>query len=102
MASSTTDTAIGVILIVVGAASLFGWLNIGFIVTLAAIAAIVVGVLVLMGKFSGSSLMGIVLLGAGILLLVPNVVGDALGNVLSTVAAVVLVVLGVLKLMGKW
>ncbi len=102
MGNSSLDTGIGIGLIVVGAASLLGWLNLGFLVTLAAIAAIVVGILVLMGKFRGSQLMGILLLVTGLVLLVPNVVGDSLGNIITTVAAALLVVLGILKLLGKW
>ncbi len=102
MANSTTDTAIGVTLIVLGAASLFGWLDLGWIVTVAAVVAVVVGIMVLMGQFSGSTLTGAILVAVGVLLLVPNFIGDFIGNVLSTIAAVVLLVIGVMKLMGRW
>ncbi len=99
---SSKDQAIGIVLVVVGALALLGWLNLGWIVTVAAVVAVVVGIMILAGSFDGSQLMGIILLAVGILLLVPNFVGAALGNALSTIAAVVLLALGVLRLLGKW
>ena len=102
MARSTMDTVLGIVLIVLGAAALLDWLDLGFIVTIAAVAAIVVGILVLMGKFSGSTVFGVVLIIVGVLLLAPNLIGNVLGSLLETIAAVVLLVLGILKLMGKW
>jgi len=102
MGNSTLDTAIGVTLIVIGAASLFGWLDLGWIVTVAAVIALVVGILILVGKFSGSTLFGIILVVAGVLLLFPNWLGGVVGNIITTIAAVILIVIGVMKLMGRW
>ncbi len=101
---STMDTAVGIVLVVVGALGLLGQIGLGWIVTVAAVAAVVVGILMLLGKMQGRTTFAIVLLVLGLLLLFPDVlgIGKTLGGIIEIVAAVLLLVLGVLKLMGKW
>ncbi len=101
---STMDTAVGIVLVIVGALGLLGQIGLGWIVTVAAVAAVVVGILMLLGKMQGRTMGAIVLLALGILLLFPDIlnIGATLGGIIEVVAAVALVILGVLKLMGKW
>jgi hypothetical protein len=102
MNRSETDTLVGVVLLVLGGLALFGWLNFDWVVTVAAVAAIIVGILILTNTIKGTQVMGLVLLAVGILLIVPNFLKEIVGSVVSTVLAVLLVLLGILKLMHKW
>ncbi len=102
MAGSSVDTdqLIGILLVALGSMMILGWLDIPFLVEIAAIGLIVVGVMILAGKFKGSTLAGVVAIVLGIVILIP--LGAALAGILSTLVGVAAIVAGVLKLMGKW
>lgn len=105
MARSQNDTILGIVLIVLGALILLGFLDIPFLTEIAAIIAIVVGVLMLMGKFRGATWIAVTLIILGILLLASNPLGRVLsgivGTILDILIGVVLLILGILKLMGR-
>lgn len=102
MAQASKDqTVTGIILIVLGALALGGWLN-GIVIVVAGIAALVYGILILMRKTSGSQVIGIICIVAGLLLLLGLI--PFLGSVIRiavVVIGVVLIVVGILKLLGK-
>ncbi len=102
MARATSDSnqLIGIILIAVGSLMLLGWLDVPFLVEVAAIGLIVVGVMILAGKFAGSTPIGVTAIVLGILLLIP--LGAGLASVIDTLVGVLVLVAGVLKLLGKW
>jgi hypothetical protein len=99
---ATADLVIGIVLVVLGGLALLGWLDLRWLVTVAAIAAIVVGILVLIGRTRGNTVLGVLLIVIGIVLLVPNFLRDELGSAIATIGAVLLLILGILKLLGKW
>lgn len=106
MAPSSSQTIVGVVLLVLGILALLGTLN-GLVVTLAGIGLLVYGILALLGKAKASTLVGVLSIVGGIILLGPRVpyVSEALDAVLGIavfVVGVLLVVAGILKLMGKW
>jgi hypothetical protein len=97
---------VGILLIALGALLLLGWLHVPYLTTLLGIVLIVVGVMVLAGSLHGARWLGIVALVLGILLLFPGVPAFSralgfIGDLLTTVIAVVLIVMGVLKLVGR-
>ncbi len=102
MRLSTPDLVIGLLLTVLGGLALLGRVGLGFMVLLVGVLALIVGILQLLGRVSGSKPVAISLVVVGVLLLVPNFIGDLLGDILETVAAAALLVLGILKLMGRW
>lgn len=93
--SLTNDQVLGIILIVLGVIVLAGWLS-GVLVTIAAIALIVIGILILLRKMSGSTVAGVVCLVIGILLLFPVIPG--LGSVLGALERIVFIVIGIVLL----
>lgn len=101
----TNDQVLGIILIVLGVIVLAGWLS-GVLVTLAAVALIVVGILILLGKMRGSQAVGIVCLVVGVVLLLPwipfvSAILGALERLLFVVIGVILLVYGILKVARK-
>ncbi len=102
MARSTTDNSqlVGIVLIAVGALMLLGWLDIPFLVEIAAIGLIVVGVMIMASKLAGETWMGVVAVVLGIVLLIP--LGAQLASIIDTLVGVLVLVAGVLKLLGKW
>lgn len=102
MAKSTTETVIGVVLLLVGLLLLLGPLSLGPLVFVAAVAAIVIGIVVLVSKGRNAMPLGIGLLVVGILVLGFDRLAANLAGALNLVVGVVLVVAGLLKLTGKW
>jgi hypothetical protein len=102
MASSLTNNqTTGIILIVLGALALGGWLS-HFIILAAGIILLVYGIIVLMGKARSSHLVGILCVVAGALLVLGYFpLLGALVGALTTVVGIVLIVVGILKLLGK-
>lgn len=93
------DTIIGLAMIVIGALVFLGEFSVGWILPVAGVVLIVLGVLMLLNVISGGTLTGIVVLVLG-LLLYGGIVGvpAAITQILNTVVGVVLIVLGVLQL----
>lgn len=102
MARSQNDTVIGVVMLVLGILLLLGPLSLGPLVWLAAVAAIVIGIVVLVQKGRNSMALGIGLLVAGILVLAFDRLAANIAGTLNLVVGVLLVIGGILKLMGKW
>lgn len=104
MARTQNDTLLGIVFLVLGVLILLGFLPIPFLTEIVAVAAIVVGVLTLMGTFRAATWVAVVLIVLGILLLLSNPIGALLSNVVGTVLDVLiglaLIVLGILKLAG--
>ncbi|MHB8632885.1 MAG: hypothetical protein ACYDBQ_02795 [Thermoplasmatota archaeon] len=97
---------LGIILIVLGALLLLGWLHVAHLMTILGVVLLVVGLLVLLGHLHGARWLGILCVILGILVLFPDlpVVGnlvDAVGTLLTTIIGVVLIVVGALKLANK-
>ncbi|MCA1811640.1 MAG: hypothetical protein LC623_06475 [Halobacteriales archaeon] len=102
MASSLTNNQVtGIVLIVLGALALAGWLN-AAVILVAGIFLLVYGIVVLLGKARSSQLIGILCIVAGAILLLgklPFLAGII--DVLMTIIGVLLIVVGILKLLGK-
>lgn len=102
MASQLTSNQVtGIVLIVLGALALAGWFS-SLVVLAAGVILLVYGILVMMRKAHSSQLVGIVCIVAGALLILgyfPFV--GSLVHLLTTVVGIVLIVVGILKLMGK-
>jgi hypothetical protein len=97
---------IGIILLAVGVLLLLGWLDIPFLTEIVAIAMIVIGILILVGKFSGPAWLGVLLIVLGILVFLKGLpfldaIGRTVAGLIDTIVAVILIVLGILKLVGK-
>jgi hypothetical protein len=102
--TTTTNQVIGAILIVLGALLLLGWLDIPFLGTIVGIALIVLGLLAVVGAgpMPKNGLLGIILVALGVVVLIPTLgVGGAVAGLLETVVAIVLIVVGILKVMGR-
>lgn len=100
----STNQIVGILLIVLGVILLLGWLNIPFLGTIVGIVLIVLGVMALMGAgpMSKNLVLGIVLLILGVLCLIPWLgIGSGIGALLETIVAIVLIVVGILKVAGK-
>ena len=102
MARSTNDTVIGVVMLVLGILLLLGPLSLGPLVWIAAVAAIVVGIVILVQKGRNSMPIGLVLIVLGVLVLAFDQLSRNIAGTLNLVVGVLLVVGGILKLMGKW
>jgi hypothetical protein len=100
----STNQIVGIILIVLGAVLLLGWLNIPFLGTIVGIALIVLGIMALMGSgpMAKNMVLGVVLLILGVLCLIPWLgIGGAIGSLIETIVAIVLIVVGIMKVAGK-
>ncbi len=101
-ARSSSDTIVGVVMLVIGILLLLGPLSLGPLVFVAAVAAIVIGIVVLVQKGRNSMMLGIVLIAAGVLVLVFDRLAANIAGTLNLVVGILLLVAGILKLMGKW
>lgn len=106
MARSSSQTVVGVVLLVLGILALLGSFN-GLIVTLAGVGLLIYGILALLGKVKASTLVGVLSIVGGIILLGPRIpyISDVLDAVLGIavlIVGILLVVAGILKLLGKW
>lgn len=102
--AASNNQIVGIVFIVLGALLLLGWLHIPFLPTIIGILLVVLGILALMGTslMRKNVVLGIVLVVLGVLILVPGLgIGYALASLVQTIVAVALIVVGVLKLMGK-
>lgn len=101
----TNDQVVGIILIVLGALLFLGFLG-TVLLALVAVGLIVVGILILMRNLRGPAWLGATCLVIGALLVLPtwgpvqDVVKGFIG-ILITVAAIILIVLGVMKLIQR-
>jgi hypothetical protein len=102
MARSTNDTVIGVVMLVLGILLLLGPLSLGPLVWIAAVAAVIIGIVILVQKGRNSMAMGIALIVIGILVLAFDRLAANIAGTLNLVVGVLLVIGGILKLMGKW
>jgi hypothetical protein len=103
MASAkTTDQVLGIVLIVLGLLIALGKLGLGFLVLVGAVAAIVVGILVLLGKSKGSQAFGIALIVAGALVLGSPYFLFGITFIVNIVVGILVAVAGLLKLESKW
>ena len=95
--------ALGVILIVLGVLMLVGNLDIPYLTEIVAIALIVAGVLMLLKKFvKGPMILAIILIAAGVIILVFEQVAREVSAILTLIVGIGLILLGILKLVGKW
>lgn len=106
MASASPNTVLGVVLIALGALLLLGWLDIPFLTEIAGIALIILGILMLMGKFRGPNWLGILLIVLGALVFAKGFawldnLSGTVSSLIDTAIAIGLIILGVLKLLGK-
>ena len=104
MASS--NQVLGWILIALGALLLLGWLHIPFFTEILGIVLIIVGILILAKTLHGPTWLAILVIVLGALILLRDVpwldaIGRALGDVFTTIVAVLCIVIGVLKVAGK-
>jgi hypothetical protein len=100
----STNQIVGILLIVLGVVLLAGWLNIPYLGIIVGIVLVVLGVMALIGArpMAKNMVLGVVLLILGILCLIPALgMGNAIGALLETLVAIVLIVVGILKLIGK-
>ena len=100
----STNQVVGILLIVLGAVLLLGWLNIPFLGTIVGIILLVLGIMALMGAgpMSKNAVLGVVLVVLGVLCLIPWLgIGSSIGALLETIVAIVLIVVGILKVAGK-
>jgi hypothetical protein len=100
----STNQVVGILLIILGAVLLLGWLNIPFLGTIVGIVLVVLGILALMGAgpMPKNMVLGIVLVILGILVLIPDLgIGRGLGDLVELIVGIVLIIVGVLKLAGK-
>lgn len=102
--ASTMDLVVGVILIIVGVLFLMGEVGIPFLPQILAIVALVVGILMLMGKMRGPQWLGIALVVVAVLVLATpwlDFLAGTVASVINIVVGIVLIVIGVLKVMGR-
>lgn len=104
MVAANTNLVLGIVLVVLGILVLTG--NFPFlsaIIYLAGIALIVVGILMLLKKMAGGTVLGVAAIVAGALLVIPAqfLGGGVIANVLHITIGVVLLVFGILKLSQK-
>ena len=100
----STNQIVGILLIVLGAVLLLGWLNIPYLGTIVGIVLVVLGIMALVGAgpMAKNMVLGVVLVILGVLCLIPRLgIGGAIGGLLETIVAIVLIVVGILKLIGK-
>ncbi|MEK6984774.1 MAG: hypothetical protein AABX89_00100 [Candidatus Thermoplasmatota archaeon] len=102
MARTDSDQVIGIVLLVLGVLIAVGILGFGgLLVLFGAVAAIVLGVLVLAGKSRGSTAYGVTLVALGVAVLAFRFLFSALATVANIAAGILLIVLGVLKLQRR-
>ena len=94
MTRQDKDRLVGVLLIVAGALIALGFLSLGPLVVIAAVAAIVIGILVLARKMAGSQLFGICLVVAGALVVAMPYLQSGLTFIVNVVVGVILIVMG--------
>ncbi len=100
------DQILGIVLVALGALLLLGWLHIPYLVTVLGLILLIVGIMILMGKMRAASWIGVTCVVLGLLLILPTfdpvkkLVGDLL-DLAVTIVAVILIILGVMKLMAK-
>lgn len=95
---------IGIVLIAVGALLLLGWLHIPYLGLILGILLLVLGIMMLMGKMSGAAWVAwtVIVLGAiAVLASLGLNFLDSIANLMLTIVAIALIVVGVLKLVGK-
>ncbi len=97
---------LGVILIVLGALLLLGYFHIPYLEWVVGVGLLVVGLLLLTGRMPGGTILGVVGIVLGILVLLGRLDSfvDAAGDVwriVTTVVAVLLIVFGAMKVMGR-
>lgn len=98
-----SNQILGFILMVLGILIALGVLGFGGLLALAgAIAAIVLGILVLMGKSRGSTAYGIGLIAVGALVLLAPVLLKTVAFAINLVAGIAVAYLGYRKFEGKW
>ena len=100
----STNQIVGILLIVLGVVLLAGWLNIPYLGIIVGIVLVVLGVMALIGAgpMSKNVVLGAVLLVLGILCLIPALgMGNAIGALLETIVAIILIVVGIMKVAGK-
>lgn len=98
------DIIVGIGLIIVGALLLLGEFGLGVILPYLGLVLIVAGILVLVGVIPGGLLIGVAVLVVGILLQFHWITADWVADVmpiLNLVLGILLVVLGILKLLGR-
>src|SRR5687767_11479806 len=96
----SSNQVVGIVLLILGIVLLAGWLNIPYLGIIVGIVLVVLGVMALIGAgpMAKNVILGAVLLVLGILCLIPALgMGQAVGAVLETVVAVILIVVGILK-----
>jgi hypothetical protein len=104
LAGMENNKILGIVLIVLGALLLLGWLHIPYLGLILGVLLLVVGIMTLMGKFSGANWMAWVLIVLGAIAVLANLglnFLDSIANILVTIVAIILIVFGVLKLVGK-
>ena len=95
---------LGIVLIVIGALLLLNWLNIPYLTLILGVLLLVVGIMILMGKMSGVAWMGWTAVVLGAIVILANMGIHAFAGIagfVATAAAIILIVIGVLKLMNK-
>src|SRR5687767_5855196 len=95
---------LGIVLIAIGALLLLGWLKIPFLVLILGILLLVVGIMILMGKLAGASWLAWVCIVLGIIMILADQGLDLdifkdIANLIVTIGAVILIVIGVMKLL---
>lgn len=101
----STNQIIGILLIVLGVVLLANWLSIPYLSTIIAILLIVVGVMALIGtrQIPKNLILGVILIVLAVILLVsPWGVAGRVSAIVETIIAILLIVGGILKLLGKW
>lgn len=100
------NKVLGIILIVLGALLLLGWLSIPYLSTIVGVGLVVLGILMLMGRMPGGTILAVVAIVLGVLLLLDRIPAfeeatKDLWRIITTVVAVLLIVFGAMKVMGK-
>jgi hypothetical protein len=99
-----TNKILGIILVVVGALLLLGWLDIPYLGLIVGIIVVAAGIMILMGKLSGAPWMAWTLIVLGAIAVLAGLglkIFADIANILLTLVAIVLIIVGVLKIVGK-
>ncbi|MHB8585077.1 MAG: hypothetical protein ACYDDF_04490 [Thermoplasmatota archaeon] len=97
---------LGGLLLALGILLLLGWIHVDYLTTILGIALIIVGVLVLLRRLSGARWLGVLVLVLGIVVLFPGVpfarqILGILGDLLVTIVAIILIIVGTLMFVGR-
>ncbi len=95
------DKILGIILLALGVLMLLGFVGIPFIELFLGLGAIIIGVLMFMGKMRGETWMAILLIVLGAVILATpylDFLTKAISNVIDVVVGIVLIVLGIMKI----